>query len=84
MATLVKFRIDEPISEYPEVFAFFPQLNYNKRLYGNDMKTSYAHIGQHSACCKDYANDSRAANEAEYMTLKQELESIGYNLKICK
>jgi hypothetical protein len=79
MATLVKFRKHES-----EVFAYFPQLNYNKRKYGNSVKTCYAHVGQHSLCHKDYAKNSEPANESEYLTLKQELESIGYDLKICK
>jgi len=85
MATLVKFRkYDQMFSDTkPEVFAYFPQLNYNKRLYGNSMKTSYQHIGQHSCCSKEYAN-ATPATENEYLELKRELESIGYNLKICK
>lgn len=58
MATLVKF-----LKKDDEIFAFFPQLNYNKRLYGNEIKTSYAHIGQHSACAKEYANEAVIASK---------------------
>lgn len=81
MATLVKFRI-HPVSG--ELFAFFPQLKYGFNGYRNDLKTCYAHIGQHSACAKEYEQESRAARPNEYNPLKSELESIGYNLKICK
>jgi hypothetical protein len=77
MATLVKF-----LKNQGEVFAFFPQLNYNKRLYGNSMKTSYAHVGQHSACHKDYANESTLPTKSEYQPLLTELKSIGYDLKV--
>lgn len=87
MATLVKFRkYDRMFNNTPEselIFAYFPQLNYNKRLYGNDRKTCYAHLGQHTSCHKDYAK-AIPANESEYLPLKQELESIGYTLKVCK
>ena len=80
MATLVKFRKDNT----GEITAVFPQLKYNKRLYGNNMITSYAHIGQHTGACKEWIKETESANESEYSDLKQELESIGYNLKICK
>lgn len=86
MATLVKFRkYDKMFHDEPDtVFAFFPQLNYNKRLYGNDLKDSYKHLGQHAAMHKDTVKGARKATESEYIPLKQELESIGYDLKICK
>lgn len=78
MATLVKF-----LKKNDEVFAYFPQLNYNKHLYGNTLKTSYAHIGQHSACSKEYANEAVMASKEEYQPLLEELVSIGYdNLKV--
>lgn len=80
MATLVKFykHVDG------EVMAFFPQLNYNKQIYGNGMKTCYAHIGQHSACHVDYINDGpvKPATRNDYLPLATELTSIGYSLKI--
>lgn len=78
--TLVKFRKDEA-----GVTAVFPQLKYNKRLYGNDMVSCYAHVGQHSGASIEWVNESTTpATEADYNDLKQELESIGYDLKICK
>lgn len=81
MATLVRFFKN---NESEAVYAFFPQLNYNKHLYGNRMKVSYEHYGQHGGCHLDYVKDSKKATEAEYLPLKQELESIGYTLKVCK
>lgn len=79
MNTLVKFYKDE----YGEVFAVFPQLNYNKELYGNDIKTGYAHIGQHTGISKDYYKDKEPAIFSEYNPLRFELIAQGYNnLKI--
>jgi hypothetical protein len=83
MATLVKFLVNERVDK-DEVFAFFPQLNYNKNFYGNMQKTSYSHIGQHSPCRVDHANESRKATYEEYKDLLTELLNIGYDLKICK
>ncbi len=85
MATLVKFRYNENNND---LFAFFPQL-IESRNFVNDKgqytkKMCYSLIGQHSVCSLNYVNQSRPATEAEYLPLKQELESIGYNLKICK
>jgi hypothetical protein len=89
MATLVKFRVREIKDDNGKIidndlFVFFPQLNYNKHLYGNKFKDSYSHVGQHSSCCVKYEKESRPATEEEYKGLKEELESIGYVLKVCK
>lgn len=64
------------------ILAFFPELNYNIRLYGYDVKMSYQHIGQHGACDKDYLFECERAKPEEYQELKEELESIGYNLHV--
>ncbi len=77
MATLVKFLKDQ---EDGDVFAYFPQLNYNRDT--KRMKTSYAHCGQHSACSVWYAKDCEAANFSDYAPLYQELTQIGYDLKV--
>jgi hypothetical protein len=66
------------------ILAYFPNLNYNKRLYGNRMKSCYHHVGQHGACSTDYIKGRKYAKPEEYKDLKEELESIGYNLKILK
>lgn len=81
MATLVKFRV-HPVNN--DLMAFFPQLKYGYNGYRNDLKTCYSHIGQHSACAKEYEQECRPATPEEYKELKEELESIGYVLKVCK
>lgn len=76
MATLVKFLKDR---ETNEVFAYFPNINYNERLYGSSQKESYSHIGQHSACSVEYSLECEEANKEEYSELLTELEQIGYS-----
>lgn len=82
--TDVKFLIEKPEGNLPcSVFAFFPKEKYNN--IGTDadkLFTCYAHIGQHSACHIDYVNECKQATKEEYKDLKEELESIGYNLNI--
>jgi hypothetical protein len=80
MATLVKFLINEENDN--DLFAFFPQLNYNKEFFGNSEKVAYSHLGQHSSCHIEYAKESRQANKEEYKELLKELNSIGYNLRV--
>lgn len=83
MATLVKFVKDKDGDFKGEITAVFPQLKYNKGLYGNRMLIGYSHIGQHTGVNKAWVNAGTIpANESEYRALKCELESIGYNLKI--
>ena len=88
--TKVKFLIEKPEGDLPSnVFAFFPELNYYSTGnigYGGvtaynwqDMKTSYAHLGQHSACHIDYANECKEAAFNEYQPLLKELIGQGYN-----
>ena len=72
--TDVKFLVNEN-----DLFAFFPNENYDN---GNLLKSAYSHIGQHSACCEDYAEASRPATQSERKDLITELQSIGYNLNI--
>lgn len=64
------------------VMAYFPNENYNEDLYGDRVKMSYEHIGQHGSCDREYATDCEVASEKEYKDLKEELESIGYNLNV--
>ena len=59
-----------------DLFAYFPDEIADKE--GN--KTAYSHIGQHSACSPEYARESEPAKD--YQDLKNELESIGYKLKV--
>lgn len=73
----VKFLINEKNNE---LYAFFPEESYTS--FPSDLKLSYAHIGQHSACSIAYAKESRDATKLEYNELKEELESIDYDLEI--
>jgi hypothetical protein len=75
--TIVKYFIDTE----GEVLAVFPQLNYNKHLYGNTMKTGYAHIGQHAGVSKEYYKQLKPAKISQYHNLSNELFRIGYNLR---
>lgn len=86
MATLVKFVKDKDGDFKGDITAVFPQLKYNRLLYGNHRLTCYAHLGQHSGADKSWVIDETIpATESEYTPLLQELKSIGYtNLKICK
>ena len=72
--TEVQFRIFKG-----EIVAIFP---YD--IYLAAFVTSYARIGQHSACSWDINNFSKPATPEQYKDLKTELENIGYNLKVIK
>lgn len=63
-----------------ELMAYFPKEEYGFNGYRNDLKTCYAHIGQHSACAPEYAKECRPAKPEEYKELQTELEGMGYNL----
>jgi len=65
-----------------EVLAIFPNQLYNEQLYGKAMLDSYMHHGQHSACHVDMLDDLQDASEEQYKDLKNELETIGYNLDL--
>lgn len=60
------------------VIAYFPELPGT-----NDFNTclSYMHLGQHGSASIDFSNTLKAY-PSEYESLKKELESLGYNLKI--
>ena len=77
---IVLFRIWR-IDGEDELIALFPeQEGSQKGLVG-----SFQHIGQHGDA--DYymiIDASRPAKPSEYQDLKEELESIGYNLRIVK
>ena len=72
--TAVTFRIF-----HGEVLALFPYDIYNH----TGLVNSYMHVGQHSGAVYDHCiQSSKKATEEQYRSLKRELESIGYNLKI--
>ena len=76
MKTKVKFLIHK--DDIPTVFAYFPEDIWN--LAGH--RTSYEHIGQHGGCSEEYAQECIEAQPEEYNPLKNELETIGYQLEI--
>jgi len=80
--TKVLFLIEKPEGNLPcNVFAFFPEEKYNSIEGG--MFMSYAHIGQHSGCHIDYANECKEANFNVFSGLLRELIGQGYkDLKI--
>ncbi len=73
--TKVLFLIDRTDSgTNTQVFAYFPEMVHN----GNIM-TCYSHIGQHSSCHIDYANECKEAKTNDYLDLLGELIGQGYN-----
>lgn len=79
LKTKVKFLIERWDSPNPDVFAYFPDEEYNDNP---DLRCCYSHVGQHSACHWEYAMECVAATEEQYLPLKKELESIGYELEV--
>lgn len=76
--TKVKFLIEKPGGDLPcNVFAFFPEERYNN--IDKDIFMSYAHIGQHSGCHIEYANECKEATMEQYSELIPELQSVGYD-----
>lgn len=62
-----------------DVFAFFPEDKYNP---DPNVFWSYSHVGQHSGCHIDYANECKAATPEQYEPLLNELKQIYDNLEI--
>ena len=78
--TLVVFRYWYKPKDNPGVIALFPEVEDSRYFC-----SSYEHVGQHGDA--DYHGvvaATRPASESEYRDLKQELESIGYNLDVRK
>lgn len=64
-----------------EVIAmFYELLNYRDK----SVCESYMHVCQHGGCTLYLVNKTQIATPEEYADLKEELESIGYNLDIRK
>jgi len=70
--TTVKFLFEQ--DETNEVFAYFPEIVHN-----GEYMTAYSHIGQHSACHPDYAENCVEAPQEYYSPLLCELMAQGYN-----
>lgn len=78
--TDVMFLIHKPESELDQnLFAFFPNEKYNNTP---NLFTSYRHVGQHSACHLEYAEECVQASYAEYQFLLKELIGLGYNFNV--
>jgi len=77
--TKVIFLVNEKNPEDPDLFAYFPEENFDS---GGKNKTAYSHVGQHSSASPEYAKESRLATPEEYNELKGELEGLGYNLEV--
>ena len=80
--TPVIFRTWLKVEKYPEVIAIFPTIPGDSLGF---YPLSYERVGQHGQC--DYTGIlpiTRLAKEQEYKDLLEELESIGYNLKVYK
>ena len=76
--TIVIFR---KFKEGGDIIALFPFKDFDNK--GNCM--SYQHLGQHGAASYSYCIDiSVPAMPNEYQSLLNELQRIGYNLKIRK
>jgi hypothetical protein len=64
-----------------EVIALFPEI---AGTLLPETCSSYMHIGQHGGAMADLTDITRPATPEEYAELKEELESIGYNLTVKK
>lgn len=64
------------------VIALMPY-DIQSRDRGVYLAQSYMHIGQHSSAdCAMIVDCSRPATEAEYASLKSEMEGLGYKVKV--
>ena len=66
-----------------DIIALFPNEKYAPVLVwdSNGCITSYMHMGQHGGASTKLYSQLDDAQPHEYMELKKELETIGYNFK---
>lgn len=83
--TVVVFRVwNESWKKNKSVIALFPNVDWTLTLT-RGLCASYEHVGQHGAADYDVViRRTRAATPEEYKDLKEELESIGYDLDVRK
>jgi len=74
--TLIQFYI-EPDGT---ILAIWPREFYNLKLYGTGIVNCYSSNGQHSQCSRNYFEELPLASYKQSKQLRQELESIGYQL----
>lgn len=77
-----KVKIDAYFRKFPEgdVIAIWEEessISPNYRYWA-----SYMHIGQHSECSPELVSELDVASEQEYLPLKKEMESIGYDVSV--
>jgi tRNA C32,U32 (ribose-2'-O)-methylase TrmJ len=79
--TDVMFRVDKSGDNKGVVYALLPHEAYNH----SGSVTSYEHVGQHGKADYNYCiSKTRPATEKEYSALKEEMESIGYDINVVK
>lgn len=79
--TDVVFRVDKTGKFKGTVYALMP----HEVSTLNGLVTTYQHVGQHSSAEYRYCiAQSRPATPEEYKDLKEELESIGYDVNVIK
>ena len=77
--TEVIFRVDKTKNFNGTIFALMPYDIQNR----NGLISSYQHVGQHSSADYNHCiKSSKPATEIEYTQLKNEMESLGYNIKV--
>ena len=83
--TKVRFYKELKYNSILAVFPDEPRMTLNNEGDNSIYYACYAHIGQHSECESEYLDEcERIDNPEGYEDLKNELESIGYNLKVTK
>ena len=68
-----------------DVIALFPELptgQSNRFCDGEQMISSYMHVGQHGDASPRLIDSLSPATAAEYSDLKDELVSLGYELEV--
>lgn len=65
-----------------EIIAVLPELAGDSNPYKTCL--CYVHVGQHSAISTDYTAWTVPVSLGTYAPLLAELESLGYDLKVCK
>ena len=79
--TEVMFRKEKSRTFKDTIFALFP----HECSTSEGLVTLYQHVGQHSSADYDFCiRKTKPAKKEEYKDLKEEIESLGYNLKIVK
>jgi hypothetical protein len=76
MKTKVRFYLEKEDGK-ENVLAVFPETNN-----GKDTVQCYSYFGEHSHCTTQYANSLEPCPFRQYIGMKLDLESMGYELDI--